>query len=126
MPVSMPFRSNGEYLPSSFLWNWMNTRFHISMNLPQSQSRPQSGLPHPYFGPRSMCISEHGPHGPTPISQKLSSLPLRTILEASTLIFLFQISKASSSSRYGYPLLFGEAQMLGDELQAQAMASSLK
>ena len=46
-----------------------------------------------------IITSEHGPQGPAPCSQKLSSLPKRKIRSLSTPISLFQILNASSSSR---------------------------
>ena len=65
--------------PSGAWLNCMNTRFQNSMKRSPcgSCSGPPSG---PNAGPRSMWISEHGPHGPvSPICQKLSLSPSRWI-----------------------------------------------
>src|SRR6056297_947695 len=70
------------------------------MNLSQSQPGLQVSNPQLNFSPRSKYISEHGPHGPVPISQKLSSFPSLTILSLGTPISFSHISYASSSSSY--------------------------
>ncbi len=79
---------------SIIIANWVNTLFQISIYRSQSHPTVQPGLPQPYFSPRSKYISEHGPHGPVPCSQKLSSFPKRKIRSLPEfLISLFQISK---------------------------------
>ena len=60
-----------------------------------SWSGPPSG---PNAGPRSMWISEHGPHGPvSPICQKLSLSPSRWMRSSGTPTCSCQIASASSS-----------------------------
>ena len=58
-----------------FALNWMKTKFQISM---QRGSFLFTSAPRVSpSGVRSMCTSEHGPHGPvSPIIQKLSAFPL--------------------------------------------------
>src|SRR3989338_7745793 len=80
IPVSMLGLGRGVNLPFRSLLYCMNTRFHISRNLSQSQPTLQVFLPQPTSSPWSMIISEHGPHGPvSPIAQKLSFSPSLTM-----------------------------------------------
>ena len=61
MPVSTCRAGRGEKVPSGFALNWMNTKFHISIQRasPWFTSLP----PVSPCGVRSTCNSEHGPHG---------------------------------------------------------------
>ncbi len=74
----------------------MNTRFQNSRYRSPAFSMSPSG---PYSGPRSSRISEHGPHGPgTPIDQKLSFMPSRTIRSSGRPTRRFHKAMASRSS----------------------------
>ncbi len=98
IPVSIFLLASSRYVPSACLSNWVNTLFHTSINRSHSQPTLQSGSPQPLSAPLSKYISEQGPQGPVPCSQKLSSLPIRKILSGDSPTSLFQMSKASSSS----------------------------
>ena len=60
--------------------------------IPEFNISLQSGEPQPYFSPLSKYISEQGPQGPAPCSQKLSSLPSLTMWSGATPISFVQIS----------------------------------
>ncbi len=99
IPVSMEGFGNGVIAPDSSRLNCMNTRFHSSRKRSQSQPTAQSGRSQPCSGPRSMWISEQGPQGPvSPMAQKLSASPRRTILPAGKSLISCQSRNASSSS----------------------------
>ena len=53
IPVSMFLCSSSVYPPCPSPLNCVNTLFHTSMKRSQSQPTLQSGLPQPYFSPRS-------------------------------------------------------------------------
>ncbi len=82
---------SGVIFPDSSRSYCMKTRFQ------SSRYRSQSHVPMPQFGPQaislpwSMMISEHGPQGPvSPMDQKLSFSPMRTIRPVGTPIISFQ------------------------------------
>jgi len=96
-PVSIDGRGSRVREPSLAWLYCMKTRFQNSRNRSPagSCSGPPSG---PNALPRSMWISEHGPHGPTsPICQKLSLSPSRWMRSIGTPTTSCQICSASSS-----------------------------
>src|SRR5574340_503542 len=98
IPVSMLGFGRGVRFPDSSLLYCIKTRFHSSRNLSQSHPTLHSELPHPASSPLSIIISEHGPQGPvSPICQKLSFAPRRTILSEGIPVKSFHSFSASSS-----------------------------
>ena len=125
-PVSIFLCASGLYSPSSVLSYCVKTKFHISKNLSQSQPTPQVGLPQPRSSPKSIYISESGPHGPGPISQKLSSI--FTIWSLGKPGCLSHMSRASSSFGYidTHNLSLGSSHHSVKNSHAQGIASALK
>ena len=125
-PVSMFFLANGSYVPSAVRLNCVNTRFQISRKRSQSQPGAQFGSSQPRSGPKSKKISLSGPHGPSPISQKLSSK--RLMWFSGKPISLCQVSYASWSSGYTVTYNFSLSNLMTSvkNSHAQWMASFLK
>ena len=119
-PVSIDGLGSGVRVPSGAWLNCMKTRFQNSMNRSPwgSFSGPPSG---PNAGPRSMCSSEHGPHGPvSPICQKLSLSPRRWMRFMGTPTCSCQICSASSSLSWTVIQMRSPSRpnTLGDQLPA--------
>ena len=99
--VDILLRKRGVVVRAPSLSNCVNTLFQNSMKRSQSHPGLQSGEWHPNSSPRSKYISEQGPQGPEPCSQKLSAFPRRTMrFDGSTPISFVHIEYASSSSVY--------------------------
>ena len=91
-PVAFLRSLSGKLNPDGVIWLYCDNRLALKYFI---------GEPDPFTGGygdglENYCFVKEG-HGPEPCSQKLSSLPRRTILSAGTPTFLFHISNASSS-----------------------------